>query len=111
MEIDAYAAWAAQIAGVTKEGAPDLERLSYLGLGLAGEAGEVADLIKKRLRDGEAAWKPDRIAEELGDLAYYWAALCVAAGQDPRAVLAASYAKIDAIVTAARSPAPPAQPS
>ncbi len=49
MTIDDYAAWAATIAKVDEH--PSNERLSYLGLGLAGEAGEVAEHIKKLLRD------------------------------------------------------------
>ena len=49
MTIDEYAAWAASVAKVDEH--PSNERLSYLGLGLAGESGEVADHIKKLLRD------------------------------------------------------------
>jgi hypothetical protein len=44
MTIDEYAAWAAGVAKVDEH--PSNERLSYLGLGLAGEAGEVAEHIK-----------------------------------------------------------------
>jgi NTP pyrophosphatase (non-canonical NTP hydrolase) len=62
-------------------GAPDRERLSYLGLGLASEAGEVADHLKELLRDG--AWRPGEVAEELGDLACYWAAMYAASGGRP----------------------------
>jgi hypothetical protein len=72
MEIDAYADWAARIARISPETMPDRERLSYLGLGLAGEAGEVASLIKKLLRDG--AWSQDALSDELGDVFYYLAA-------------------------------------
>jgi NTP pyrophosphatase (non-canonical NTP hydrolase) len=92
MTIDDYADWAATVAKVTR--APTSERLSYLGLGLAGESGEVAEHIKKLLRDGgldQAA-----MAEELGDVVYYWACLCTALGRKPSEVLAASKAKIDA---------------
>lgn len=39
MEIDEYAAWTARIARVAREAPPDRKKLSYLGLGLAGEAG------------------------------------------------------------------------
>ena len=99
MEIDEFAAWAATAARVNPDGGPDRERLSYLGLGLAGEAGEVVEHIKKLLRDGEDSWRPDAVADELGDLAYYWAALCVAVGRSPFDVLAASREKIDARFT------------
>jgi len=91
MTIDEYANWAASVAKVS--GAPATERLCYLGLGLAAEAGEVADHIKKLLRDArldEAA-----LIDELGDVAYYWACLCVASGRRPSDVLEASKSKIE----------------
>ena len=61
-------------------------------LGLAGESGEVADHIKKLLRDD---WL-DRagLVDELGDVIYYWACLCAATGQKPSELLKASAAKI-----------------
>jgi NTP pyrophosphatase (non-canonical NTP hydrolase) len=92
MTIDDYADWAATVAKITPPASS--ERLSYLGLGLAAESGEVADEIKKLLRDGrrdEAA-----IADELGDVVYYWACLCAALGRKPSEVLAASRSKIGA---------------
>jgi NTP pyrophosphatase (non-canonical NTP hydrolase) len=90
MTIDEYASWAASVG--TSSAQPAAERLSYLGLGLAAEAGEVADQIKKLLRDG----KRDQAAliDELGDVVYYWACLCVAAGRKPSELLAASQSKI-----------------
>ena len=64
MTIDEYAAWAATLG--KRPLSPNAEMLSYLGLGLAGEAGEVADRLKKFLRDG--SWDPEGLAEELGDV-------------------------------------------
>lgn len=96
MDIDAYAAWAAKIARIPEAATPDPERLSYLALGLASEAGEVADHVKRLLRDGESAWKPAEVAEELGDVLYYWAVLCVACGRSPADLLTASKTKIEA---------------
>lgn len=89
--LDSYARWAAGIAA--RVGADDRERLAYLSLGLASEAGEVANHIKRLIRDG--AVDPAAFADELGDVAYYWAALCDAAGRAPSEVLAASRAKIE----------------
>ena len=97
MTIDDYAAWAARLPRSRPDSAvphDEAVHLAYLGLGLAGEAGEVVEHVKKLLRDG--AWNPDRVAEELGDMVYYWACLCVAAGRRPTDVLAASAAKIEA---------------
>jgi len=91
MTIDEYAAWAASVAKVDKH--PSNERLSYLGLGLAGESGEVAEHIKKLLRDD---WLDKAgLVEELGDVIYYWACLCAATGQQPSELLKASAAKIN----------------
>ncbi len=44
------------------------------GLGIAGEAGEVADLIKKEVGHGHAA-NSDKVMIELGDVLWYVARL------------------------------------
>lgn len=99
MTIDEYAAWAAGVAKVDEH--PSNERLSYLGLGLAGESGEVADHIKKLLRDD---WLDKAgLVEELGDVIYYWACLCAATGQQPSELLKASAAKIRRRISEAAS--------
>ena len=57
---------------------PVEHRILYPALGLAGEAGEVANKVKKLIRDGvENApkdWR-DQIASEIGDVLWYCAAL------------------------------------
>ena len=99
MTIDEYAAWAASIAKIDEH--PSNERLSYLGLGLAGESGEVAEHIKKLLRDD---WLDKAgLVEELGDVIYYWACLCAATGQQPSELLKASAAKIRRRISEAAS--------
>lgn len=99
MTIDEYAAWAASVAKI--DARPSNERLSYLGLGLAGESGEVADHIKKLLRDD---WLDKAgLVEELGDVIYYWACLCAATGQQPSELLKASAAKINRRISEAAS--------
>lgn len=99
MTIDEYAAWAAGVAKVDEH--PSNERLSYLGLGLAGESGEVADHIKKLLRDG---WLDQAgLVNELGDVIYYWACLCAATGQQPSELLKASSARINRRLSEAAS--------
>lgn len=49
-------------------------QIATLGLGIAGEAGEVADLIKKHLGHGhDLDWH--KLREELGDVLWYVACL------------------------------------
>jgi NTP pyrophosphatase (non-canonical NTP hydrolase) len=104
MTLDEYAEWAVAAARVTAD--PGNEKLAYLGLGLSAESGEVADLIKKSLRDGTL----DRAAliDELGDVIYYWCCLCAASGHNPSELLAKSREKITARISATRGNPSPA---
>ena len=55
------------------------ENLTYPILGLCGEAGEVAEKLKKIIRDKEGVVSPsdiDEIEKELGDVMWYIAAIC-----------------------------------
>lgn len=58
---------------------PSGNRIDYLSLGLCGEAGEVAEKVKKHIRDGH---KLDRnaVAKELGDVLWYVANLSALLG-------------------------------
>ena len=58
---------------------PDCEIVVYPALGLVSEAGEVAGIVKKVLRDNNGSFDPvqrEKIAEEVGDVLWYIAALC-----------------------------------
>jgi hypothetical protein len=55
----------------------------YLGLGLVGEAGEVADTLRRGMREGRL--NEDRLAYELADLLFHWLSLCVELGLQPQA--------------------------
>jgi NTP pyrophosphatase (non-canonical NTP hydrolase) len=95
MMIDEYAAWAAKVTPARLGAAASTEerQLMYLVLALAGEAGELADHVKKVLRDG--TWDRDRLASELGDVIYYWAGLCAIAGCVPSELLERSVTTIE----------------
>lgn len=65
MEFDEYQNLAAQAAVYPRVG----ENLAYTILGLTGEAGEVANKVKKIERDG--SYNASDIASELGDVLWY----------------------------------------
>jgi NTP pyrophosphatase (non-canonical NTP hydrolase) len=59
------------------------EDMTYPALGLCGEAGEVAEKIKKTIRDDGGVLTEDRrdaLARELGDVLWYTAQLATEAG-------------------------------
>lgn len=72
-EYEQLAARTASWSGKQKE-----HLLAYLALGVAGEAGEVAEKIKKILRNDEGVVSPekrDAIKQEVGDVLWYLAML------------------------------------
>jgi len=97
MTIDEYAQWAAAVAKPGGLGSR-FEVLAYLSLGLIGEAGEVADTIRRQIRDG--ALNEDRLVFELGDLVYHWACLCAELGRLPSEMLEQSQRNIEARLAA-----------
>lgn len=68
---------------------PERYGILYPALGLASEAGEVADKVKKRIRDHEGYVSPDsadEIVKELGDVLWYVANLAADLGVSMSAV-------------------------
>lgn len=73
--------------------------LCYPALGLAGEAGEVAEKVKKLVRVEGLFAQPDddfkaRLKKELGDVLWYIAATCFEAGLDMDDVAQANIEKL-----------------
>lgn len=58
---------------------PDQVMLSWNCLGLAGEAGEVADLVKKAIYHQQGLDR-EKLVKELGDVMWYLAAICSVLG-------------------------------
>ncbi len=59
---------------------PDEKAVEYLALGLNGEAGEVAEKIKKSIRDDKELG--DDVRDEIGDCLWYIARLLDELGYD-----------------------------
>jgi len=76
MNLNEYQELAARTAN-TDLGLKD--RLAMTGLGLVGETGECADLVKKHLFHGHPLDK-DKLAKELGDVLWYVAIMANSIG-------------------------------
>jgi NTP pyrophosphatase (non-canonical NTP hydrolase) len=77
---------------------PATHRILYPALGLAGEAGEVANKVKKFIRDGadkeSFEVKKVEIAAEIGDVLWYCAALAHDMGFNLSDIAADNYNKL-----------------
>ena len=71
--------------------------LWYPALGLAGEVGEVEEIIKKVYRDHSgklSGTDQERLRKELGDVLWYLANICCEAGLDLAQVARENYLKL-----------------
>jgi NTP pyrophosphatase (non-canonical NTP hydrolase) len=80
---------------------PEETSLAYLALGVAGEAGEVAEEVKKSLRKGMTASgvgmpenRKENLYEELGDVLWYVANLADQLGFDLNDIAEHNIAKL-----------------
>lgn len=81
MDLDTYAAEAAQTAVYPNAGTGSTDALAYATLGLTGEAGELANKVKKILRGDPRGWDTrEAMISELGDVLWYVAALAAELG-------------------------------
>lgn len=76
----------AALRTANKEKLSDKELLTNGVLGLSGESGECADLVKKHLFQGHEL-DAEKLANELGDVAWYLALASYAIGYSLEAVL------------------------
>jgi NTP pyrophosphatase (non-canonical NTP hydrolase) len=93
-DIDRFGEWAESM-WFSHGDVPDAmnERdLAIMGLGIAGEAGEVVEKIKKDIRDGTVD-KP-AILKELGDVVFYAVTIARYYGFKPSDILGACYEKL-----------------
>lgn len=67
------------------------------GIGLASEAGELDEIVKKMVFQGKP-WNEEtrfHIKRELGDIAWYWVNACRAIGVDPNEVIEENVRKLE----------------
>jgi NTP pyrophosphatase (non-canonical NTP hydrolase) len=92
MEFNTYQAMAAETAIYPQNCA-----ITYPALGLTGEAGEVAEKVKKILRDKKGLPTPEDVAEiakELGDVLWYISALAKDLGLNMNDIATANLEKL-----------------
>lgn len=70
--------------------------LIYSVLGLTGEAGELANKIKKTIRDGISGPSHSELVQELGDVLWYVAAVADNLGYDLETIAAKNLGKLSA---------------
>lgn len=78
MEFDNYQEDSVKMAVYPGRGNGEPNQLVYVALGLAGEAGEVANEVKKIIRDDEGEVTKERkekLVLEMGDVLWYMSAL------------------------------------
>ena len=93
MTINEYQAAALRTAQTDKFSTSDL--LLNSALGLCGESGEVADLVKKHLFQGHDL-DLDHVAKELGDISWYLAVGAYAIGLDLETIFRMNKEKLEA---------------
>ena len=79
-EFNQYQEAIKEFAIYPEAGEGTITELSYLGLGLGGESGEVLEKVKKLIRDGHIDKR--ETAKELGDSLWYLTRLANALGYD-----------------------------
>jgi len=93
MNANSYQQWTLSTAIYPGAGTGNDSELSYLALGLNGEAGEVADKIKKLLRDNKL--DVGGVIYELGDVCWYVASLADSLGYSLEDILTINNAKLE----------------
>jgi len=97
-EIKEYQKFTRTTAVYPEANTGSMEEIKYLTLGLAGEAGEVANLIKKSVRRGDdflLVHGKDKLMDELGDVAYYLIRMADAIGVEFGEVLFQNQEKLN----------------
>jgi len=98
MNIREYQIWTRKTAKYPKESVEFEPSMPYLVMGLAGEAGEVANKYKKIIRDKYGIMDDadvDAILDELGDIVWYIARIVDELGYGFEDLAARNHAKLE----------------
>ena len=105
MTIDEFQAWSISTARYPGSGCQTPEAIVYCTLGLTGEAGEVAEKVKKVIRgdntgivgidSAKVLVKNLALLSELGDVLYYLSRLAAETGFSMTEVMSSSVAKLE----------------
>lgn len=90
-----YQEWTRSTAIYPSAGGKDLPALMYCALGLCGEAGEVADKVKKLYRDGMDFELTQNVKKELADVMWYLARVADELGMTLSELMDMSYRKLE----------------
>jgi NTP pyrophosphatase (non-canonical NTP hydrolase) len=93
MDINEYQQWTESTAIYPKDSS-----LPYVALGLTGEAGEIANKVKKIIRDDAGQLTFERkhdLVNELGDVMWYVARMATELGVSMSAVLLINQSKLN----------------
>lgn len=97
MKFDEYHRQTGETAEYPGNGQGGWLALSYVGLGLVGETGEIANQLKKVVRDDYGRIMPARLmklSDELGDVFWYLSRLCAELRLNPEVVMQRNYEKL-----------------
>ncbi len=73
---------------------PEVDKLAHCALGLCGEAGEVADTIKKAQYEGNTL-NCSSLLDEMGDVLWYLTQLCAIQGTTLEIIASANLYKLE----------------
>ena len=94
MNLNDYQTWTDTTAIYPDAGKKNVHELMYCALGLASEAGEMANYTKKLYRDGDSAELREKITAELGDVLWYAARTAQAMGVNLQDIMEHNHAKL-----------------
>ena len=93
MSVETFAEYQALAQRTARTKLSPRERLSVAGLGLAGESGEVAEIVKKHIGHDHPLDR-DEVRKEVGDVLWYVAEMCAVTGLTMEECAAANIEKL-----------------